>query len=38
MDKKGSGKGGKSYGKIGNGAKRIHRNTKEVILGITKPA
>ena len=38
MNKKGSGKGGKSYGKIGNGAKRIHKMTKEVLLGITKPA
>ena len=36
---KGKGKGGKSgkgYGK--SGAKRIHRMTKDVILGITKPA
>ena len=30
------GKSGKSYGKIG--AKRIRKNTKEIILGITKPA
>jgi len=34
-----TGKGGKGYGKIGAGAKRINkRNTREVILGITKPA
>ena len=36
---KGKGKGGKSgkgYGK--SGAQRIHRMTKDVILGITKPA
>ena len=33
---KSTGKGGKSYGKIG--AKRIKKTTKEVILGITKPA
>jgi histone H3/H4 len=31
----GKGKSGKSYG---NGAKRVRKNTKEVILGITKPA
>ena len=30
------GKGGKSFGKVG--AKRLKKNTKEVILGITKPA
>ena len=30
------GKSGKGYGK--SGAKRIHRMTKDVILGITKPA
>ena len=30
------GKSGKGYGK--GGAKRIHRMTKDVILGITKPA
>ncbi len=34
--KAGKGKGGKSYGKAG--AKRIHRLSKDVILGITKPA
>lgn len=34
--KGGKGKGGKAYGKIG--AKRHNRATKEVILGITKPA
>ena len=33
---KSTGKGGKSFGKIS--AKRIKKNTKEVILGITKPA
>ncbi len=33
-----TGKGGKGYGKIGAGAKRIRKNTREVILGITKPA
>ena len=33
---KSTGKGGKSYGKIG--AKRLKKSTKEVILGITKPA
>ena len=38
MNKKGTGKEGKTDGKIGNGKKRIHRMTKEVILGITKPA
>ena len=33
-----TGKGGKaSYGKI-SGGKRIKKHTKEVILGITKPA
>ena len=32
-NRKTTGKGGKSYG-----AKRIHKSTKEVILGITKPA
>ena len=31
------GKSGKGYGKAG-GAKRVHRMTKDVILGITKPA
>ena len=30
------GKSGKGYGKAG--AKRVHRMTKDVILGITKPA
>ena len=30
------GKGSKGYGKLG--AKRIRKNTKEIILGITKPA
>lgn len=36
---KGAGKGGKGkgFGKVG-GAKRLQRNKKEVILGITKPA
>ena len=33
-----TGKGGKGYGKIHAGAKRIRKNTREVILGITKPA
>ncbi len=33
MDRKVSGKGGKSFG-----AKRVHKTTKDVILGITKPA
>jgi histone H4 len=33
---KGSGKGGKGYGKVG--AKRMRKSAKEVILGITKPA
>lgn len=37
IGKGGKGKGGKGYGKIG-GAKRHKRATKEVILGITKPA
>ena len=32
-NRKTTGKGGKSYG-----AKRIHKSTKDVILGITKPA
>lgn len=32
------GKGGKAYGKISNGGKRLKKHTKEVILGITKPA
>ena len=32
-NRKATGKGGKSYG-----AKRIHKSTKEVIFGITKPA
>jgi histone H4 len=39
MDKKTggkSGKGGKGFGKVG--AKRFRKSTKEVILGITKPA
>ena len=36
MNQKSTGKGGKSYGKIG--AKRLKKSTKEVILGITKPA
>ena len=30
------GKGGKGFGKVG--AKRFRKSTKEVILGITKPA
>lgn len=30
------GKGGKGFGKIG--AKRIHKKTRDVLLGITKPA
>jgi histone H4 len=30
------GKGGKGFGKVG--AKRIHHKTRDVILGITKPA
>jgi histone H4 len=30
------GKGGKGFGKVG--AKRMQRRTKEIILGITKPA
>jgi len=34
--KAGKGKSGKGYGKIG--AKRLRKSTKEVILGITKPA
>jgi len=33
---KASGKGGKGFGKVG--AKRLQKNKKEVILGITKPA
>ena len=33
---KGTGKGGKGFGKVG--AKRLQRTKKEVILGITKPA
>ena len=33
MDRKVSGNGGKSFG-----AKRVHKTTKDVILGITKPA
>jgi histone H4 len=32
----GQGKGAKGFGKVG--AKRIRKTTKEVILGITKPA
>jgi histone H4 len=32
------GKGGKGFGKMGGGAKRLRKTTKEVILGITKPA
>jgi len=36
MNTKASGKGGKGYGKVG--AKRLQKNKKEVILGITKPA
>lgn len=36
MDKKGKGKSGKAFGKVGS--KRVRKNTKEVILGITKPA
>ena len=31
------GKGGKAFGKVGN-AKRLRRQGKEIILGITKPA
>lgn len=37
IGKGGKGKGGKGYGKIG-GAKRHKKQSKEVILGITKPA
>ena len=33
MERKVAGKGGKSFG-----AKRVHKTTKDVILGITKPA
>ena len=36
MEKRTSGKGGKAFGKVG--AKRVRKTTKEVILGITKPA
>ena len=36
MEKRSSGKGGKAFGKVG--AKRVRKTTKEVILGITKPA
>ena len=36
MPGKGGGKGGKGFGKVG--AKRFKKNSKEVILGITKPA
>lgn len=32
------GKGGKGYGKVGIGAKRHKKHSKDVILGITKPA
>ena len=36
MEKKAGGKGGKGFGKVG--AKRYRKSSKEVILGITKPA
>ena len=36
MPGKEGGKGGKGFGKVG--AKRFKKNSKEVILGITKPA
>jgi histone H4 len=36
MDRKGGKGKGKGFGKVG--AKRLHRNKKDVILGITKPA
>ena len=36
MEKRSTGKGGKAFGKVG--AKRVRKTTKEVILGITKPA
>ena len=32
-----TGKGGKGFGKV-SGVKRINRSSKEIILGITKPA
>ena len=37
MDKKGTGKGGKGFGKVG-GKRTVRKQSKEVILGITKPA
>jgi histone H4 len=36
MPGKQGGKGGKGFGKVG--AKRFKKNSKEIILGITKPA
>jgi histone H4 len=38
VGKGGKGKGGKGYGKIGGAKRHGKRATKEVILGITKPA
>ena len=37
VGKGGKGKGGKGYGKVA-GAKRHKKSSKEVILGVTKPA
>lgn len=38
QSRRGTGKGGKGFGKVGGGKRTARKNQKEVILGITKPA